>query len=74
MSLIKSRRKIIKISVAASLLGISASAIRQGKAGTGGLTLLKFPNSNRLYCYGDEVERLISSMVVVRSAEKRWIK
>ncbi len=66
MSLIKSRRKIIKVGVAAKMLGISLSAIRQGKAGTKDLTLLKFPNSNRLYCYEDEVERLISSMVVVR--------
>jgi uncharacterized radical SAM superfamily protein len=74
MSLIKSRRKIIKVGVAAKMLGISSSAIRAGAAGTGGLTLLKFTNSKRLYCYEDEVERLISSMVVVRSAEKRWIK
>jgi hypothetical protein len=74
MSLIKSRRKVIKISIAAEMLGISASSIRQGKAGTNELTLFKYPSRERLYCYEDEVERLISSVVVVRSAEKRRIK
>jgi len=64
-------KKPIKLSVASEILGISASAIRQGKAGTKDLTLFTYPDSPRLYVYENEVRRLAESRVIVREKGKR---
>jgi hypothetical protein len=59
------KRLPVKISVAARMLGTSASAIRQRKDGTNKLTLFRREGSNRLYTWDTEIESILKNDIHV---------
>ncbi len=64
-------QKLVGTSYVAQKLGISVSAVQQGKGGTKGLTVKRLLDSNRLKFVRAEVDALVDGAVTTREKGKR---